>query len=236
MDERTTRRTAALLAAALVLALACLAGCATGPAPPGPGEPEQYRIGPGDLLAVKLFYTPELNEDVRVRPDGRISLQLVGEVSCADRTPEELTEELRERYGEFLTAPEVVVQVTEFRSQRAYVGGEVRQPSIVPIDGRMTVADAVVAAQGALLTAELSSVVLLRRGAEGREAYRVDVEAGLRGETDLPVLRPYDVVYVPKSVIAEVGEFVELYINRLLPRNASFIATYELHNGGLPID
>lgn len=220
-----------LLAASVALLLA--GGCASNVKPlPGDGtvsEPaDRYEIGPGDGLSVRLFYTSELDEDVIVRPDGRISLPLVGEVPAAGRTPEELSAEIRGRYDTYLENPDVVVIVRSFASQRAYVGGEVKVPSMVMIDGRTSVVDAVFATGGALDTAALSSVVLIRRGPNGREAYRVDLTDVLAGMGESPVLRPYDVVYVPKSFIAKVGTFVDLYINRLIPRNAAFTAIYEI--------
>ena len=193
-------------------------------------EPQgEYQIGSGDTLSVKFFYTAELNEDVVVRPDGRISLQLVGDVVVGGRTPEEVTQELRERYAGFLAQPNVTVIVRSFGSQRAFVGGEVKQPSMVPIDGRMTLADAVFSAGGALDTAAMSSVILIRKGEGEREVYRVNLSGGLEGEDPVPVLRAYDVVYVPKSFIAQVGMYVDLYINRLIPKNAAFTAFYQIN-------
>lgn len=222
------------LAAGGIAGIALLAtACATNVKPlPEDGTAtraaERYEIGPGDGLSVKLFYTSELNEDVMVRPDGRVSLPLVGEVQAAGRTPEELSQDMRQRYDAYLEKPDVVVIVRSFGSQRAYVGGEVKVPSMVTIDGRTSVVDAVFATGGALDTAALSSVVLIRRGPNGREAYSVDLSNVLVGIGEAPILRPYDVVYVPKSFIAKVGTFVDLYINRLIPRNAAFTAIYEI--------
>jgi len=218
---------------AMVLATAVLScACASIPRIPDDDtilEPQgQYRIGSGDALSVKFFYTAELNEDVVVRPDGRISLQLVGDVNVGGRTPDEVSQELRERYAGFLSQPNVAVIVRGFGSQKAFVGGEVKQPSMIPIDGHMTLADAVFSAGGALDTAAMSSVILIRKGEGEREVYRVDLSGALEGEDPIPVLRAYDVVYVPKSFIAEVGMYVDLYINRLLPKNAAFSAFYQI--------
>jgi len=205
------------------------------PDDPGVLEPQgAYRIGAGDALSIKLFYTSELNEDVTVRPDGRISLQLVGDVPVAGRTPEDVSQELRERYARHLTQPDVTVIVRGFGSQKAFVGGEVKSPSMINIDGRMTLADAVFQAGGALDTAALSSVILIRRKEGGRDVYRVDLDGGLEGEDPVPVLRPYDVVYVPKSFIAQVGMYVDLYINRIIPKNATFTAFYQVNPVGNP--
>ncbi|MCC6641475.1 MAG: polysaccharide biosynthesis/export family protein [Deltaproteobacteria bacterium] len=226
------------LCLALVVALlACGCMMHIPPLPDDPGvlAPQaEYRIGGGDTLSVKLFYTAELNDEVTVRPDGRISLQLVGDVPVAGRTPEEVSQDLRERYAGHLTRPDVVVIVRGFGSQKAFVGGEVKSPSMIVIDGRTTLADAVFQAGGTLDTAALSSVILIRHKEGGRDVYRVDLSDGLEGEDPVPVLRPYDVVYVPKSFIAQVGMYVDLYVNRIIPKNAAFTAFYQVNPVGNP--
>jgi len=236
MRRHTLRRLPPVPSILLLSSILVVGGCVSLPAlPQDPytlAGPNEYRIGAGDLLAVKFFYTPELNEEVGVRPDGGISLQLVGDVIAAGRTPDEISAELKERYARFLTQPDVTVIVKVFGSQRAYVGGEVRAPSMVAVDGRMDLAGAVFVAGGLKETASMGSVVLLRRGPNGREAYKVDLADGLEGKIDLPVIRAYDVVFVPKSPIAHVNDFVELYINRILPRNGSFFATYQINQPG----
>lgn len=228
-----TRRLGTVLALALLAPPACMTHL-----PPitseqaEPSEAYEYRIGGSDVLSIKFFYTPELNEEVAVRPDGRLSLQLVGEIVVAGRTPDEVSRELTERYAKHLSRPEVAVIVKTFGSQRAFVGGEVKAPGMVAVDGKTDLAGAVFQAGGALDTAETSTVVLLRRGASGREVYRVDLASALEGAAPMPVLRPYDVIYVPKSVIAQVGMYVELYINKIIPRNGAFYATYQIDQPG----
>ncbi len=227
---KTSRRPAPILLALALLLGACMTHIPQLPDDRAILEPQdEYRIGPGDGLSVKLFYTSELNEQVTVRPDGRISLQLVGDVPVAGRTPEEVSQDLRERYANHLSQPDVAVIVTGFGSQKAFVGGEVKSPSMVRTDGRMTLADAIFQAGGTLDTAATSSVILLRKGTGGREVYRVDLGDSLEGEEPLPVLRPYDVVFVPKSFIAKVGMYVDLYINRIIPKNAAFTAFYQVN-------
>lgn len=218
----------------LVLAVAALgSGCAAKKLQPPPAETakplERYLLGRSDRLAVKFFYTPELNEEVVVRPDGRISLQLVGDVPAAGRTPVQVAEDLRRLYQPFVQVRDVAVIVREPASAKAYVGGEVYQPTMLPIDGATSLIDAIIMAGGVRDTAELGSVVLLRPGAEKPQAYLVNVQNALRGEAPVPALQPYDVVYVPKSAIAEVGKFVDLYINRIVPRNATFSAFYNIN-------
>jgi protein involved in polysaccharide export with SLBB domain len=219
----------------VIAAVACgaLFGCMPKklePPPPEMAKPlEQYRLGRSDRLAVKFFYTPELNEEVVVRPDGQISLQLVGDVAAAGRTPREVAQDLRALYEPFVQVKDVAVIVRQSTSAKAYVGGEVYQPTMLPIDGATSLIDAIIMAGGARDTASLGSVILLRPGDPKPQAFRVDVSAALRGGEPIPTLQPYDVVYVPKSAVAEVGKFVDLYINRIVPRSATFSAFYNIN-------
>jgi protein involved in polysaccharide export with SLBB domain len=212
-----------------VLAAACTPA-AMKPLPPQAAAPmDDYRIGRGDTIAVKFFYTPELNEDLVVRPDGNVSMQLVGDVPVAGRKPSDVAAELRQRYQQYIQTRDVAVIVRDSKSARAFVGGEVKNPVMLPIDGEMSVVDAIFMAGGTLDDAELSSVVLLRTDGKTKEAHLVDVKASLAGGDPPPTLRPYDVVYVPKSVIGEVGTYVDLYINHIIPRQASFTAFYTVN-------
>lgn len=222
---------------AAVLAV-LMASCSSTTVPEMPADMSErtmdiYRIGASDVLSVKLFYTPELNDKVAVRPDGRVSLHLIGDVAVAGLTPEEASREISERYKEHLAKSNVVVSVAGFGSQRAFIGGEVRHPVMVQLDGQTTLVDAIFSAGGSLDTAELTSVILVRREEAGRKAYRVDLEGVLRGQNPLPVLQAYDVVFVPKSFIAKVGTYVDLYINRIIPRNTGFTAIYEIDKTNL---
>jgi protein involved in polysaccharide export with SLBB domain len=219
-----------VLASSLLLSACVGRGIQEIPDQPAVLSPDlDFQIGRGDQLSVKFFYTEELNEDIVVRPDGKISLQLVGEIEAAGKTPGELSELLKQKYSRVLSKPEVVVILRYSASHRAYVGGEVAQPKMVALDGRTTIADAVFAAGGAKTTAALDSVILVRQTEAGREAYRVDLEDAFFARAPLPVLQPYDLVYVPKSFIAQVGDFVDLYINRILPRSVSFTTFYNIN-------
>jgi protein involved in polysaccharide export with SLBB domain len=210
--------------------LACAVGAPARQLPVAPEPQEQfvYRLLPGDHLLVKLVYTPELSQDVIVRPDGHIHLPVVGEVRAAGRTPADLAVELKERYAQLARQPEVAILIQGFGGHRIYVGGEVKTPKMIPLDSVMSVVDAVFEAGGLKETAAPDSVVLLRRGEPGQapRAYRVDLEAGLYARAPLPRLEPYDVVYVPKSRIAKVNDYVELYINRMIPHASSFGVVY----------
>jgi len=212
------------------------------PAPTGvsfgslPGE--EYRIQPGDLLDIKFFYSPELNEQIPVRPDGRISLQLAHEVVAGGRTPAELTVILKDIYSRELKRPDVTVIVRSFGNQRVYVDGEVGKPGLVPLTGPTTVLQAIVQAGGFVYTGKTSDVMVIRRGSEGQPLAMMVNLAKVHDRTDLAqdiFLKPFDIVYVPKSAIANANLWIEQYLNRMVPR-IGFTYSHPVANGTIGID
>ncbi len=209
----------------LCMAFCCVA-CVSAPA----GQPvasqhtvravqERYVIQPGDILDLKFFYNPELNETVMVRPDGRISVQLAPEVKAAGVTPEELRKALMERYGKEVNRPDVAVILRSFSQQRVYVDGEVARPGMLPLVGPVTIHQAVAAAGGFLTTAKRTDVVIVRQ-IDGRPVpLKVNMEDVLLNQDPAKdvLLAPFDIVYVPRSSVAEVNKAIDLYIRRNLP-------------------
>lgn len=184
------------------------------------GHPSEYRIQPGDQMEIKFYYTPELNELVVVRPDGRISLQLAPDMIAAGLTPTELTETLKRSYSRELGHPEIAVIMRNFSGQRIYVDGEVNKPDLVPLSAGMTVVQSISVAGGLKDSARPNEVVIIRRGPEGKpQVFTVDLTRILNGTDtgqDL-ALMPFDVVYVPKSAIANVNLWVDQYLRKNIP-------------------
>ncbi|MGA2516634.1 MAG: polysaccharide biosynthesis/export family protein [Thermodesulfobacteriota bacterium] len=183
---------------------------------------QEYRIQIGDGLDIKFFYNPELNELVTVRPDGRISLQLVHEIKVAGLTPSELTDSLTQKYAPELKKPEITVIVRSFGAHKIYVDGEVNKSGMFPLMGLMTVMQAISQAGGVKDTARTKEVVIIRHGADNRRlALQVNVQKVLDG-TDMSqdiALKPFDIVYVPRSSIANVDIWVDQYVRKILPVN-----------------
>jgi len=187
--------------------------------------PPEYRFGPGDEIEIKMIYHPELSDRLLVAPDGRVSLPLVGSVRVEGKTSDELAAELKALYRKELREPEVTVIGRAFASQRVLVGGEVMAPGVYTITGRLGAMQAAMLAGGFRETARLDQVALIRRGPDDKPMLRiVNVEAVLNGSgsgNDVP-LAPYDIVFVPRSTVAEIDLWVEQYINRTLPFGRSF--------------
>lgn len=234
-DASRIARSARRVAIAALIALG-LAACATNAVRPertdatafAPwiGDEEPYRIGPGDELEIRLPYSGEYNDRAVVGPDGRFTLPLVGEVIGEGKTVATLTEELEGRYSRDLVQPRVTVAIRNYASQRIFVGGEVNAAGLVNLPGRIGVMEAILLAKGFMDTAKTSEVVLIRRGHDGRPMMRtVDVAGFVAGRTPDVPLRAFDIVFVPKSSIAEVNLFIDQFINRVVPFQRGFTYT-----------
>jgi polysaccharide biosynthesis/export protein PslD len=238
-ESRVTGMRLDFLRSLAVLALVAIAFTACGPKkavpPPAAAEAaglyptladnpkpalEPYVLQVGDELAIKFYTNPELNEDVKIRPDGMISLQLIDDVPAAGRTPKELDADLTKRYTGELADPQISVIVKKAAGHRMYVDGQVGKPGVVTVVGGMTLYQALQRAGGLLETAHRKQIILIRKGADGTPVGHVvdirPIQDGTNPAVDIPV-RPLDIVYVPRSKIAEVDLFVKQYIRDALP-------------------
>lgn len=197
-----------------------------------PPVDQEYRINVGDKLSVRLFYNPDLNQEITVRPDGKISLQLVHELDVIGKTPSELTAMLNEKYSKFLQEPELVVIVNAFAGHKVYVGGEVSQPGAKEIVGPTTILNAITLAGGFKDTARLNEVILVRREAADQPPFlvKLDLDKAMRGidvRQDVYV-QPYDMVLVPKSNIADVDLWVAQYVHAVIGSPEQLAVIYSL--------
>jgi len=203
-----------------------------------PPPAEEYRIQAGDQLDIKFYYNKDLNEQVTVRPDGRISLQLVKTVVAAGLTPEQLTDQLTKAYNAHLNNPEIAVIVRSFSSQRVYVDGEVGKPGMIPLAGPTTVRQAISQAGGFLYTGNATDVVLIRQGPGNQAlAMMVNMQKVLDGtdpSQDI-YLKPFDIVYVPKTAITNANLWIEQYLTRMVPR-IGFTAAFPVGSGIIGVD
>lgn len=196
-----------LVAAGLALTLA---GCVTtsgGTAPPPVQSnltKDIYRIGVDDIVQVSVWRNPELGITVPVRPDGMISVPLVGDVAAGGRTPSEVSKDIQEKLATYVRDPQVAVILTDLRSHeylsRVRVTGAVRQPISIPYRPGMTVLDAVLAAGGVTEFAASDRSDLYRKNADETHTYPVRLDRILnRGDlsTNYPV-SPGDVITVPE--------------------------------------
>jgi polysaccharide export outer membrane protein len=213
-----------------LLMIALVAGCGHSPAPSAaptqPSAPTPYRVQVGDLLSIKLFLTPELNEDVTVRPDGRITTQIAEAVPAAGLTPEQVAASLRSAYATELKAPRITVEVKTAAPARIYVAGEVTAPGELTTDGPpMTLLQAVARAGGLRVSGDASRVMIVRRGAGNHPVilstnYQ-DALAGRDAAADV-TLQPFDIVVVPRTNVAEVYVWVNQHLQQFMPVSWGF--------------
>ena len=189
------------------------------PLPQQEEEIQTYRLQVNDLLQIRFWNNQELDGQVRIRPDGKISMPYVDDVVAAGLTPEELDMQLVERYSAELASPEITVIVSETGSQ-VYVGGEVGSEGPVRLTGNLSLLQAIQAAGGFRTTARRKDVLLIRRPPGGEPVARaVDLRPVLSGADpglDL-ALKASDIVFVPRTKIANVNLFVQQYVNQILP-------------------
>jgi protein involved in polysaccharide export with SLBB domain len=193
------------------------------------GCSKEYHLHAGDVIEVKFFYNPDLNEKTTIRPDGKISLVGIGIVDAATLTPAALEDVLRTRYSARLRYPDLSVIVREFSAQKVYVGGEVGTPGIILVNGKITALQSILQAGGFKKTGELRNVVVLRnQGTSVPLFFTLNLAEDLAGKgihNDAP-LEPYDVVFVPKTTIAKLDDFTEQYFDKLIPISKSIGFTW----------
>lgn len=181
----------------VALVAAALAGCAHETTPPPVMPTAEYRIGREDVISVEVWKDPSLSAKVPVRPDGMISLPMIGDVAAAGRTATDLKKEITERLQPFVEHPVVGVMVSEIAAH-FYVLGEVAHPGAFPVRDHLTVIQGLAMAGGPTEFADQRSVVVIRRAPDGSaHRYKVDCRDVLAGHARAIVLEPGDTVYVP---------------------------------------
>jgi polysaccharide export outer membrane protein len=158
--------------------------------------PEAYRIGPEDLLQISVWKNDALSRSVPVRPDGKISLPLLNDVDAAGLTALELREVLARRLADYMPNPEVSVIVSEVRSYKVSILGEVAKPGRYELKSWATVLDVLAMAGGFTQFAARSRIVILQ--SDGKSMKRIPFNYNrVAGEQENFYLRNGDIILVP---------------------------------------
>lgn len=179
-----------------------------------------YRLEPGDTIQIRYPFHPERNQEQLIRPDGRIRASGIGAIVAAGHTARELEAVLVERASADLRDPEVVVSVANYAPKTVYIAGEVGRAGPVAYRKDLTPLQAIAEAGGFRNTARIEQVVLVRMtDRDGTTVSRtLDLETVLREGTPEPIdLAPHDVVYVPRTGIAEANIWVDQHFTQLFP-------------------
>jgi polysaccharide export outer membrane protein len=197
----------------IVVAVACtaLAGCTTvedaprGEAayvaiPPAPAVGMDYRISPDDVLRIQVYHEPDLSlEDAQVTAAGMMRMPLAGDISVAGLTASEAADVVAGRLERYLVSPQVTLFVKKAVGRRITLDGEVREPGLYPVDGRLTLLQAVAVAKGPTRLAGLSQIVVVRQMDGQRQAAMFDLGAIRKGNAPDPEILPGDQVIVGLS-------------------------------------
>jgi polysaccharide export outer membrane protein len=151
-----------------------------------PVDPKTYVIGPEDILAVRVWREPELSGAVQVRPDGKITLPLIGELEAAGQTPEGLKNKVVEALQEFIVKPDVIVSLQSVQSRKYYITGEVSRPGTFPLIVPVTVLEALTNAGGFREFANTKKITILRKGKILKFNYN-DVVKGKNMQQNIPI-------------------------------------------------
>ena len=162
-----------------------------------PWEKEEYRLGPGDKLRVEVYKDLQLSQSLQVRPDGKITLPLVGDFAAAGKTPIQLRDDLTKSLKEYVTNPVVTVIVVEALAAQVYVIGEVTNPQTLVMQGPMTVLQALAQVGGLREFADRDDIRILRKTPNGVQTIEFNYKRAVKGETEPVFLQPGDTVVVP---------------------------------------
>jgi protein involved in polysaccharide export with SLBB domain len=228
--------------------LVTFCGCGSGPPPVPPAyttpptedhkvvpEMDAYIIMVDDELSLMILGSPELSGPARVLPDGTITVPGVGSVYVLGMTLSEATEKINSAMSEVVRFPKTSIAVTRLGTRRIFLMGEVVIPGDHEHHRGMTALSAIAEAGGFKEAGKKSSVMILRRlGPDNAVAYRVDLRDALEGksfEQDLPV-KPFDIIYVPKTFIASVNVLMDQYFRQLTPPFSLYMAGWQALNLG----
>ena len=184
-------------------------GPASGPRARAPDAPTSAamsvsgadKIGPTDVLDISVFQVPELTKSVQVSESGTVNLPLVGEISVAGQSAQEVERALTASLGaKYVKNPQVTVYVKDYNSSRVTITGEVKNPGVFPIKGSTSLVQ-LVAMAGGLGDSSDQTVLVLRQSNGKRSAAKFDVSAIQNGEAEDPILQPGDQILAGTSVI-----------------------------------
>jgi protein involved in polysaccharide export with SLBB domain len=211
---------------AVAMLLTALAACTPsapnitgeGVVPGGVPLTDEHTLAPGDEIEIRFPYMADLNDRVVVGPDGRVSLQLVNTVALGGLTVGEATKTLDADYARIVKSPTLTVTVRTYAPESVYVDGWVNTPGLVRSDVPLTVSRALAQAGGVKTGAKTDYILVLRRGPDHKTHYYqvgLGSYAGAGEGAQDPMLKSYDVVYVPQTTLGALSDFLQTYVKNI---------------------
>jgi polysaccharide export outer membrane protein len=171
----------------------------------------EYIIGDDDILKISVWQNPDLDQEAIVRPDGKISVPLIGDVMARGLSITMLDDDLTKRLSEYVRGPEVSISLNKIGGSKVILLGEISKPGVYSMAGQKTLLEAIGLAGGFTRDAVASSIVLIRGGLVDPHAQRINLSKALKGRDFIRqnvVLQAEDVVFVPKKFIADINYFL----------------------------
>jgi polysaccharide export outer membrane protein len=163
-----------------------------------PGMTDNYVIGETDVVMVSVLKEPTLSNGMPVRPDGMISLPLLGDVKAAGKTPMQLADEITTKLKKYIQDPNVTIILTQMNSKKVYLIGEIGKTGPIEMTPGMTLLQAIATAGGLTQYANSKKMYILRTKGEKQEKIRVHYKQALRGDSSLNItLNLGDTIVVP---------------------------------------
>ena len=156
-----------------------------------------YKLVPGDKLRIEVYKDAQLSQNLQVRPDGKITLPLIGDIPASGRTSSELRDVITTSLKEYNTNPVVTVIVVETVPPTIYVMGEVNNPGPQPLNGEVTVLQALATAGGFKDFAKTKDIRIQRKGPSGLTTLHFNYKDAVNGKGKIITLQPGDTIIVP---------------------------------------
>lgn len=205
--ETRSRRQRLVGVALLVLIATAATACSTTPLPP-PVRPSAatYRVGPPDQLFITILPDPVIERSATVRPDGMISIDLIGDVQASGRTVEEIGQEIEDRVGRFKRDAKATVSVSSSQSIAVTIFGEVRDPGTFPLTSETRVSEAIGLRGGTTIFGSKRKVRLIRTNGETTRVFIIDMASIESGDlSSNMMMRGGDMIVVPPNILAKIG-------------------------------
>jgi polysaccharide export outer membrane protein len=162
-----------------------------------PRVPDEYRMTPGDKLRIEVYKDAQLSQSAQVRPDGKVTLPLIGDLMASGLTPIELRDQITTKLKEYVTNPTVTVIVVETVPATAYVMGEVNHPGVVTLQTPLTIIQALAVAGGLKDFADEKNIRVLRKASSGVQTINFNYREAMKSSTAPLYLQAGDTVVVP---------------------------------------
>ncbi len=156
-----------------------------------------YRLGSGDKIRVEVYKEPQLSQSLQIRPDGKITMPLIGDLTATGLTPAQLRDQITNSLKDYVNNPVVTVMVVDAIASSVYIMGEVNKPGTIALVGPTTVLQALAMAGGLGQWAKGSKIRILRNGANGVETIKFNYDDAIKGDGAPVYLQRGDTIIVP---------------------------------------